>query len=470
MLFNSFPYIALFFPIACSLFFLSNRLLPLFFSRAWLLIASLAFYALGSRAVPLLILSIGVNYWIGTHLQKLAAAGNTRHGAARRVLILGLVFNIGLLGWFKYADFFVWNVNQLTGYQFPLPGIVLPLAISFYTFQQISFLVDSYRGGIRCDGWLDYALYVTFFPQLISGPIVRYLEFAPQLQRWHSARFDFQNASIGLSLFFTGLVKTAAVAHIFGNWADQGFSNSDSLSLIDGWTTSLSYTFQIYLDFSGYTDMALGAARFFNIELPLNFNSPYQAVNIQDFWRRWHMTLSRFLRDYIYIPLGGNKRGEVKTGINVILTFLIGGIWHGAGWTFIVWGALHGIGAALLRVWWKTGIRLPTVVAAFFTFNFINITWVFFRAESIEKAMCILKSMMGCCKLTGFSILHGIPAADIIIASISILTVFLGKNTNSIPGTLKPGAWAALRLTATILMALLYLNSSIPKEFLYFDF
>jgi len=470
MLFHSFSYIAIFFPIVLILFFLCRRIGSPAASWIWLLIASLFFYGWGDLAsIPILIASMVVNYAIGTRLQKYTMLKGLENSDSRRLLVLGLVFNIALLGFFKYTDFVVANVNWALTIRIALPDIMLPLAISFFTFQQITYLADSYRGEIEGRGWLEYVTYVAFFPKLLSGPIVRYNELVPQLRNL-PASIDYRNASIGLLLFFIGLLKVTTAARVFGTWADNGFAHAASLSLIDGWTASLSYTFQIYFDFSGYIDMAMGSARFFNIILPINFDSPYRAVNIQDFWRRWHITLSRFLRDYLYIPLGGNRKGAVSTYVNIIITFLICGIWHGAGWMFVIWGAMHGIGMALHRLWQRTKIKIPLIMAVLMTFLFVNTAWVFFRAQNITEALSILGAMTGFSPVAGFTVLHGVPASEIIVAVVSIAAVFAAPNTNRLAETFRPSIMTALGLTAVILIGLLYLNSSVPREFIYLDF
>lgn len=346
-----------------------------------------------------------VNYAIGT-----ALAGGSRSTAAlntagititdqsrvsrKNILIFGIIFNLGLLGYFKYADFFVANLNTL-GTNFQLPNVVLPLAISFFTFQQIAYLVDSYRSETNEYDFLNYALFVTFFPQLIAGPTVHHKEMMPQFaSRWNLVK-SYRNIALGLFIFSVGLFKKVVIADTFAQWATPGFDSSVTLNFFEAWTTSLSYTFQLYFDFSGYTDMAIGVALLFNIRLPINFNSPYKALDIQDFWRRWHMTLSRFLRDYLYIPLGGNRKGTSRTHFNLFATFVLGGLWHGASWMFVIWGALHGAALIVHRLWQKTGFKLPKAMAWLITFNFVNIAWVFFRAEEMNDALKVLRGMAG---------------------------------------------------------------------------
>ena len=309
------------------------------------------------------------------------------------LLAFGIIANLALLGYFKYTDFFLENFNLAFDGSVPLLHMALPLAISFFTFQQIAYLVDSYRGETAEYDFLNYALFVTFFPQLIAGPIVHHTEMMPQFaSKWNLVK-NYKNIATGLFIFSIGLFKKVVIADTFATWATAGFDHSETLNLIEAWATSLSYTFQLYFDFSGYTDMAIGAALLFNIKLPINFNSPYKALDIQDFWRRWHITLSRFLRDYIYIPLGGNRKGSFRTYNNLLATFVLGGIWHGAGWTFVFWGFLHGMALVVHRFWKKLGFTMPKVLAWFITFNFVNIAWVFFRAKEWDDAIKVLNSM-----------------------------------------------------------------------------
>jgi D-alanyl-lipoteichoic acid acyltransferase DltB (MBOAT superfamily) len=270
-----------------------------------------------------------------------------------------------------------------------------PLGISFFTFTQIAFLVDCYRRSAREDNPVFYSLLVTFFPYLLSGPIVRHGEVMSQFKEKMFQARDYRHISAGLYLLFIGLFKKVALADRFSEWATAGFDGPGPLNFFYAWAASLSYTFQIYFDFSGYTDMALGAALMFHIKLPINFNSPYKALDVQDFWRRWHMSLSRFLRDYVYFPLGGSRVGEARIYVNLLVVFLICGLWHGAGWTFIFWGFLYGTAAVVQRFWNKRGGTLPDFLAWFLTFNFINVAWVFFRAQTWEDALKVLSGMFG---------------------------------------------------------------------------
>ncbi len=311
----------------------------------------------------------------------------------KSLLTFGIVANLSLLGYFKYTDFFLENFNFAFDGSVSLLHLALPLAISFFTFQQIAYLVDSYREETAEYDFLNYALFVTFFPQLIAGPIVHHTEMMPQFaSKWNMVK-NYKNIATGFFIFSIGLFKKVIIADTFAQWAVAGFDHLEVLNFFEAWATSLSYTFQLYFDFSGYTDMAIGAALLFNIKLPINFNSPYKALDVQDFWKRWHITLSRFLRDYIYIPLGGNRKGSFRTYTNLLATFILGGIWHGAGWTFVFWGFLHGMALVIHRRWKIYGFTMPKALAWFITFNFINIAWVFFRAKEWESALKVLNGM-----------------------------------------------------------------------------
>lgn len=361
-------------------------------AKGWLVFASLFFYSWWNIIyLPLILGSILVNFIIGTSI----SVNSEKKISKKTLLIFGIFSNIGLLGYFKYTDFLIENTNFLIGTQFDLLHIILPLGISFFTFTQIAYLVDAYRGEVKEMDYLNYTLFVTFFPHLLAGPILHHKEMMPQFDSVKSKVLNYRNLSLGLFLFSIGLFKKVVIADMFALWANAGFESTHVLTLFEAWATSLSYTFQLYFDFSGYTDMALGVALMFNIRLPINFNSPYKALNIQDFWRRWHMTLSRFLRDYIYIPLGGNRRGEMRTYANLFTVFLMGGLWHGASWMFVIWGALHGTAIVLHRAWQQMGMRMGRVLAWIITFNFINITWVFFRARDWEQSSNVLSGMVG---------------------------------------------------------------------------
>jgi D-alanyl-lipoteichoic acid acyltransferase DltB (MBOAT superfamily) len=398
------------------------------------------------------------------------------------IMIVGVASNLMLLGYYKYFDFFIKNTNSLLNTNFNLLHIILPLGISFFTFTQIAYLVDAYKKEVKELDLLNYALFVTFFPHLIAGPILHHSEMMPQFANLRTKVFNYKNISQGLVLFTIGLMKKVLIADSLAPLVHQGFDISTHLSFIEGWVVVLAYTFQLYFDFSGYTDMALGIGQMFNIKLPQNFNSPYKAKNIQDFWRRWHMTLSRFLRDYVYIPLGGNKFGKFNTYRNLFITFLLGGLWHGASWTFILWGGLHGVGTVLHRLWQNLNIKMPNFAAIGVTFIFINFTWVFFRANDFGASINIFKSLLG---FNGFitpQIFHGMIRFKDTISGINwtlytnafvvvlfaTIIVFMNKNSNEYTHKFRPSIVNAAILGLLFCYILLSMNSA--SEFLYFNF
>jgi alginate O-acetyltransferase complex protein AlgI len=398
LLFNSAKFILLFLPVTFAVYFFCNHKRWVFGGKLWLAVASLAFYASwDTRYLPLLLLSIGANYLAGKQLSLNASekAASVDHLSKRNwLLATAIVLNVGVLSYYKYANFFVDNVNFLFGTTKVFATLVLPLGISFFTFTQIAYLVDCAKGKVTEYSFINYVLFVTFFPHLIAGPILHHREMMSQFEsRWTWA-IRYKHILQGLFVFSLGLFKKVVLADTFAAWANAGFDSGHALDFVSAWTTSLSYTFQLYFDFSGYCDMAIGAALLFNIWLPINFNSPYKALDIQDFWRRWHMTLSRFLRDYLYIPLGGNRVGPLRIYFNLMATFVLGGLWHGASWMFVIWGGLHGVALVVHRLWSGVGMQLPRWLAWLVTFLFINATWVFFRAKTWGDAIRVFKGMI----------------------------------------------------------------------------
>jgi D-alanyl-lipoteichoic acid acyltransferase DltB (MBOAT superfamily) len=391
MLFNSPIFIFLFLPVTLIVYFLLNKANFTIISKQWLIIASLFFYGWWNASyLPLMISSIVINYLIALQILK-------NKNSKKIYMLLGVFFNMSFLGYFKYMDFFISNMNDVMGTNFPLLNLALPLAISFYTIQQIAYLIDSYGGLVKEKNFYDYALFATFFPHLLAGPILHHKEMMPQFRTTENKYINFNNISTGLFIFSIGLFKKVVIADTFAEWANAGFTNAAQLNLLEAWATSLSYTFQLYFDFSGYTDMAIGVALLFNIKLPQNFNSPYRAVTVIDFWSRWHMTLTRFLTAYIYEPIvrSYKKFSFHRAMFATILTMLIAGLWHGAAWTFILFGLLHGFAMVSNHYWKKTKIKLPTLLAWFLTFNFLNLTFVIFRADSFEVAANIFRAMVG---------------------------------------------------------------------------
>jgi len=395
VLFNSYEFIFVFLPISLFVYFYLNHKRLTTASKSWLVFASLFFYSWWNIAyLPLILTSVLFNYAIASAIVEYDEL-KKKYFSKKSLLQIGLVFNIGLLAYFKYADFFISNTNSLVNTDIGLLHLVLPLAISFFTLQQIAFLVDSYEGLVKEKSFLDYTIFVTFFPQLIAGPIVHHKEMMPQFVSMKNKVKNYKNIIAGLFIFSIGLFKKVIIADTFAIWATAGFDTATTLNLLEAWIVSLSYTFQLYFDFSGYTDMAIGAALLFNIKLPINFNSPYKATGVIDFWQRWHITLSSFITIYIYTPLvkSFNKLTFHKAMIATIVTFLIAGLWHGASWMFVIFGGLHGLALVINNYWKKTKIKMNIILAWFITFNFVNITFVFFRANEWDDAIKVLRSM-----------------------------------------------------------------------------
>jgi alginate O-acetyltransferase complex protein AlgI len=404
MLLNSYLFLFLFLPVTLLGYYLIIYWRHSRMAVVWLVVASLLFYGWYNPVyLALISSSIIFNYLAGKILTILKT-----DSLRKSVLAFGVTVNILLLGYFKYANFFVDNVNILFQKDFHLNTIILPLGISFITLQQIAYLADIFQNKTGRHSLLDYCLFVTFFPKLISGPIVRFKEMMPQVIKDHLPRPTSENVGVGLTVLFLGLSKKVVLADGIGAYVAPIFNaaaNGSALSFFNSWGGALAYTFQLYFDFSGYCDMAIGLGLLFGIRLPLNFYSPYKATSIIDFWRRWHMTLSRFLRDYLYIPLGGNRRGYPRQMVNLMVVMAIAGFWHGAGWTFVIWGTLHGLFLAINHGWrllkrqlsWDTKkpTRLGIVVSIFFTFIAVVLAWVFFRADNVGGAVAIIKSMVG---------------------------------------------------------------------------
>jgi alginate O-acetyltransferase complex protein AlgI len=397
MLFNSYEFIFLFLPATLAVYFLLSKWRLTVASNAWLLFASLFFYSWWNvRYLPLILISILFNYTIGYLLVE--------HDTLRKqpvskqtVFRFGLVGNLLFLGYFKYMDFFIGNLNSLFAANLPRLEIILPLGISFFTITQIAFLVDCYEGLVEDRKLLSYSLFVTFFPHLLAGPILHHKEMMPQFDAVRNKVLNYKNLSRGLLLFFIGLFKKVVIADQLSLSVKEGFHSAASLNMVEAWVTSLSYTMQLYFDFSGYSDMAIGVGLLFNIVLPVNFNSPYKATNIIDFWKRWHMSLTSFITTYLYSPIVRSFRKVTfqKSMLATFLAMFIAGIWHGAGWTFIIWGALHGGALVVNHLFKKKKIKLPSWLGWLITFNFVNAGFVFFRAKTVPDALDILKGMLG---------------------------------------------------------------------------
>lgn len=490
MLFNSFEFIFLFLPIVVIVYFLLNQKRLILIANIWLVISSLFFYGWWNFSyLLLLLLSIVINYGIGILLF---------YKKRKIYLLLGITFNVALLGYYKYMDFFIENINNIFSINIPLLKIILPLAISFFTFQQIAYIVDAYKKNKTEFNLVNYSLFVSFFPQLLAGPIVHYSDIIPQFQNIRKKVVNYRNLCIGLFLFSIGLFKKVILADTLAGWANQGFDTLQSPTLLEGWIVSLSYTFQLYFDFSGYMDMALGAALLFNIKLPINFDSPYKATNIQEVWSKWHITLGNFLYVYIYMPsnrfllnrvftpLGLKKKTMLRTNISMLILFFVSGIWHGAGWTFVVWGVLHGLATIVHRYWKKSKLILPKYFAWCITFLFINATMVIFRADSLSNSLKIFKGMLGLngvvlpnqlniFQLSTYTNFVSFQTLDLVDASKAVVFLILSfviilcfKNSVQLSKEFEP-KWYTMLFTILLFLYSL-LNITKANEFLYYNF
>jgi alginate O-acetyltransferase complex protein AlgI len=459
MLFNSQVFITGFLPIVLALYYAcaSHRVAR----QTVVVLASLAFYGWWDiRFVPLLSGLTVANWliaqWFGQH-------------RGRWIPVLGVVLNLAVLGLFKYADFFRGAADALLGADFHPWRLILPLGISFFVFQKISYLIDLRRGDRHVYGFLDFCMFVAFFPQLIAGPIVRHNEIIHQFSLDPRRPEMWENLSRGFVLFVIGVAKKVALADTLAMVADPLFDRSvtASLSAAEAWVATGAYTLQIYFDFSGYSDMAIGLALMFGLRLPINFNAPYRAVSIRDFWRRWHMTLSRFLRDYLYIPLGGNRCGALRQASNVVVTMLLGGLWHGANWTFVAWGGLHGVALAVNHVWEGCGFRLPRAVGWAVTLLFVMAGWVLFRSADFSTAGDVLLSLAG---------QHGLGRISLDREYVAALAggaaaALLGRTSQEVALTmLRPRPWLAIPAGLALAYLLLLVGGRLPNVFIYFQF
>ncbi|MEM1184278.1 MAG: MBOAT family O-acyltransferase [Planctomycetota bacterium] len=474
MLFSSFQFIFVFLPIVWALYALSRRAGSARIAFAVLTVGSLVFYGYQDwRYLGLLIPSIGANYALGHVIAARVRAG----GSARWVLALGVVLNLALIGVFKYADFVLGSLASIGGPAIGPLGIVLPLGISFFTFQQIAYLVDCSRDGASEQGVVPYAFFVSFFPQLIAGPIVHHKQVLPQLRdQLEGGRGGVLPADVvtGLTWFSFGLFKKVVLADTLSPWVAQAFDGEGAISVSGAWAGTLAYTLQIYFDFSGYSDMAIGLGLLFGLRLPLNFDSPYKATSVVDFWRRWHMTLSAFLRDYVYIPLGGNRLGPARRYVNLMATMLIGGLWHGASWTFVAWGGLHGLGLCIAHGAQRVRIRVPRAAGWVLTMALVVGSWILFRAESFEGAREMLAACVGLGAEAGDSRFDpGIAAW----ATIAVLLGFcvLAPNTQAFMTKRDHGPVSGVIAGVALVVALLFLRETLTSggrltEFIYFRF
>ncbi len=498
MLFNSYEFLFGFLPVTLLLYFLLGRRGTGLAAIGFLAAASLFFYGWWNPIyLPLLGGSVIFNFLVGRRL----SANPQQVPGDKAALWFGVGANLALLGYFKYAGFFVGNANSAFGLGLAVPHIILPLGISFFTFTQIAYLADAYRKEVREYRFLHYALFVTFFPHLLAGPVLHHAEVMPQFAKRETFHVSAENFAVGLTIFAVGLFKKVVLADGISEFATPVFEaarGGQTLTLLAAWGGTLSYTFQIYFDFSGYSDMAVGLARLFGIVFPANFNSPYKATSVIDFWRRWHMTLSRFLRDYLYIPLGGGHCRPLRRHANLMATMLLGGLWHGAGWTFVVWGGLHGLYLVINHLWRSFRERhlsatpfpagLGRWLARLLTFLAVVVAWVFFRADSMTSAVAILKGMAGLNGVSradpyyfGTPELKGLIALFIIAWAMPNVQHMLHRHRPAIqtyPGEVAPPRWHRLTwqpngtwaFVTALLFVVALVNLSHVSEFLYYQF
>ena len=458
MLFNSQLFILGFLPCVLGLYYLVAERRAL--RQGVMVVASLVFYGWWDvRFVPLLV-GLTLANWL-----VVRAYAQWRRDAW---LVAGVTLNLLVLGVCKYADFATGTFAALLGTTHASWGIVLPLGISFFTFQKISYLVDLRRGNRHVYGLLEFAAFVTFFPQLIAGPLVRHNEIIPQFPLNPRRPAVWENLARGGALFLIGLAKKAAVADTVAMVCDPIYARvaaGAQPSLAEAWVAAGTYTLQIYFDFSGYSDMAVGLALMFGLRLPLNFAAPYRAASIREFWRRWHMTLSRFLRDYVYIPLGGNRAGHGRQAVNVVATMLLGGLWHGAAWTFVVWGGLHGLALAVNSAWDRAGLRMPRLAGWVLTILFVLLGWVLFRSPDFATAARIFAGMAG---QAGLGHVH-VDNAAVVAGAVAIVLLMPTSQSQALEH-LRPKRWLMLPAGAALVFLLLLVGGRVPNEFIYFQF
>jgi len=495
LLFNSYIFIFGFLPTVLFGFFWLARISPAYAS-GWLTLASLFFYGYWNPAyVGLLLGSVIGNYAFGMWITKAGVKHEDRR--KKKLLIAAIAANLLLLSYYKYANFFVGNINDIAGTSWSLGEIMLPLGISFFTFTQIAFLVDAYRGEVKEYNFIHYMLFVTFFPHLIAGPILHHKEMMPQFAHQATYRINWNNFATGLMLFTLGLYKKIVMADALAPYANgvfNGIQHALSVGILptayEAWAGALAYTLQIYFDFSGYTDMALGIALMFGIRLPFNFDSPYKSTSIIEFWRRWHMTLSRFLRDYLYFPLGGNRKGKLLRYINLMTTMVLGGLWHGAGWTFVIWGTLHGLYLSVNHLWREVVVErylrwipswLGILAGGTLTFVAVVSAWVLFRSSDIAQAIAILKAMYGidARPITFDAVMHGelllvtgLSGRDLAkLLLLSLAWVWLFPNSNKLKFVKGSYILALVQAAAVVYFLCLAIGRfGSYSPFLYFQF
>lgn len=460
MNFNSYIFVFLFLPLSLAGYFFLQERNRNRMAKIWLIGMSFWFYGyFNYHYLAIIIVSIAFNYIISSSM----AFYENRKKCRKALMLIGICANIGLLFYFKYYDFFIENVNAVFKTSFALRKILLPLGISFYTFQQLSYVIDSYRGNVKYT-LIDYVLFVTFFPQLVAGPIVLHTELIPQIQDEKRHKINYENLSIGFMQFTLGLSKKVLIADYLGKVVDGGYLDVALLTSAEAVIVMVSYALQIYFDFSGYSDMAIGLGRMFNFELPVNFNSPYKAGSIIEFWKRWHITLTRFLREYIFFPMGGSRTGKIRTYRNIMIVFLVSGLWHGANWTFLLWGALHGAAEVLQRVFQRQWDKVYKPLQWAVNFTFLVVTWTIFRASSVQEAGMMISRLWKGEMFVIYSTQMGY--AYILFMLSALFIALFGKNCNEI----RFKCSRRFLLMTVSLFVLCVLQFARISPFLYFNF
>ena len=484
MYFNSFTFILVFLPVVWLGYQVFLRYCPPLAAKLWLIASSLYFYGYWNpKYLVLIVGSIVFNYMMG----RLIAASPWKS----RWLTLAITINLMPLCFYKYLDFGLQTFNSLFDAELPLFGLILPLAISFFTFQQIAYVVDCYKGIKNEPNFVDYCLFVCFFPQLIAGPIVHHQEITPQFAATNKDSITAETMAKGIFVFAIGLFKKVIIADNLAPLANVAYDFNISITFLDTWLATLVFYLQLYFDFSGYTDMATGSALMFNIKLPLNFNSPIKSLSMQDFFRRWHITLSRWLGDYIYRPLGGHGKNQRQAAQNITITFLLGGIWHGAGWNFVMWGLVHAGGFLIFQLWRTYGRgQLPKIIAWSFTFYYACYTAVYFKAKTATKGHefalrmagldgvelprkweAFLPSFGGYFRFTGATVLYRHNLQYILMAvGVLMFTVLYFRNSNQQLESLKPKWYTALWVAILLTTCIIFMLDDRPDSFLYFQF
>ena len=460
MLFNSYEFLLVFLPLTFIVYFYLNSKKLITLSKIFLVLASLTFYSWWNVIyLPLILGSMIFNFYVGQFLGK---------NRTKPMLTFGIIGNVALLGYFKYTDFFIENFNWALNKDVELLHLALPLAISYFTFQQIAFLVDSYRGETKEYNFLNYALFITFFPQLLMGPIMHHKEIIPQFQTKWKSFIKWENVALGLFIFAIGLSKKTLIGDPLTDYAQYAFDNAQKLSMVEAWYASVSYVLSYYFDLSGYADMAIGIGKMFNINIPKNFNSPYKARNFADYWKRWHITLSRFLGDYIYKSLGGNKSLVWVMYLNIMITFFVSGFWHGAGWNFVVWGLLNGIFVVMAHMMKKANLEMNFYVAWFLMFFGLILTRILFVSNDFADAWYVTTTLFDISNLRFENLFYIDPYLQSFYIVLALYLALACKNSMEISENFKPN-FKYIFYTVILLAASMFTFSS-AKEFLYFQF